>query len=162
MLRSFYWQSVAMASALILNSTLCFGAVSPDTKLHSDKSNSTLQVARYSVITPQASEAQQDLLAMARPLDIPQDILTVGEALNWLLVPSGYRLIEEEYFSEGLIGLLGLPLPQVHREFEALPLRAVIRLIVGPAFILIEDPIHRLVTIEQCGVKQQQILAEGV
>ena len=88
MLRSFFWQPVAMASALILNSMLCFGAVSPDTKPHSDKSSSTLQVARYSVMTPQASEAQQDLLAMARPLDIPQDILTVGEALNWLLVPS--------------------------------------------------------------------------
>ena len=108
------------------------------------------QVARYSVIQPRPALDQQDLLALTTPRQVPEAIITVGGAVEWMLEPSGYRLVDADGLSIAVKDLLNLPLPDAHRQFEALPLKEVIALLVGPTFVLVQDPVHRLMSFEPC------------
>ena len=111
---------------------------------------SVTQIARYSVIYPAPTLDQQDLLAMTAPLRVPAGITTVGGAVEWVLEPSGYRLVAPDRLSTAVNDLLNLPLPAAHRHFEALPLKEVLSLLVGPAFLVVQDPVHRLIAFEPC------------
>ena len=108
------------------------------------------QIGRYSVIAVAPTAGQQDLLSVTRSITIPNDINTVGDALHWLLRDSGYRLADHAVLSEETIDMLDLPLPNAHRAFEPMPLKTVIGLMVGPAFHLVQDPVHRLIAFERC------------
>jgi len=108
------------------------------------------QIARYTVIRPEPALAQRELLAVTAARRIPDEIATVGGAVAWVLQPAGYRLVAADRLSNEVKDLLNLPLPSAHREFEALPLTEVIALLVGPAFVLVQDPVHRLMTFEPC------------
>ena len=46
--------------------------------------------------------------------------------------------------------LLDLPLPEAHRTLGPLPLRTALAILAGPAFRLVEDPVHRLISFERC------------
>lgn len=94
-------------------------------------------LGRYSVISAAPRLGQVDLLAETRVRIIPYSEKTVGDALNWLLKGSGYRLAESSVLPEEAGAMLHLPLPGAHCQFQELPLRQVISLIVGPAFTLV-------------------------
>ena len=108
------------------------------------------QIGRYSVIAVAPTAGQQDLLSVTRSITIPNDINTVGDALHWLLRDSGYRVADHAVLSVEAIDMLDLPLPNAHRAFEPMPLKTVIGLMVGPAFHLVQDPVHRLIAFERC------------
>ena len=108
------------------------------------------QVARYSVIRPHPTSGQQDLLAVAVAIQVPNDIVTVGGALEWVIKDSGYRLAASSRLTTDVEEMLTLPLPKAHRQFQALPLQDVISLLVGSAFVLVHDPVHRLLAFERC------------
>lgn len=108
------------------------------------------QTGRYSVITAQPDQGQRDLLTVSRTIRIPADIHRVGEAVGWVLQDSGYRLVDDAMLSKEAKELLKLPLPAMHRHFDLLPLHTVLELIIGPAFHLVEDPVHRLIAFERC------------
>ena len=111
---------------------------------------SQTQVGRYSLIAVRPTAGQQDLLSVTRAITIPSDIKRLGDALVWLLHDSGYRLAGAIVLSEEVIAMFDLPLPTAHRQFEPMPLNAVLGLMVGPAFRLVEDPVHRLIAFERC------------
>ena len=137
--------SLLCCFSLTAVSYVALAAVLPDRDL-----GALTQVGRYSVLAAGPTTGQRDLLAATSAIDIPLDVQTVGEALHWLLRDSGYRLAAVSVMPLEVKAVLELPLPAVHRRFEPLPLRAVIRLIVGPAFHLVQDPVHRLLAFERC------------
>ena len=49
-----------------------------------------------------------------------------------------------------VIGLFALPLPEVHRQLGPMSLQQALETLAGPAFQLVEDPVHRLVAFERC------------
>tara|TARA_R110002124_G_scaffold5786_5_gene36308 strand:- start:932 stop:1276 length:345 start_codon:yes stop_codon:yes gene_type:complete len=98
----------------------------------------------------QPTAGQRDLLSVTRAITIPGDIESVGEAFHWMLRDSGYRLAADVVLSEEAKAMLELPLPAVHRRFEPMPLQTVMGLMIGPAFHLIQDPVHRLIAFERC------------
>ena len=108
------------------------------------------QTGRYSVMAVQPTAGQRDLLSVTRVIIIPGDIESVGEAFHWMLRDSGYRLAADAVLSEEARAMLELPLPAVHRRFEPMPLQTVMGLMIGPAFHLIQDPVHRLIAFERC------------
>tara|TARA_B100001540_G_scaffold292466_1_gene290791 strand:+ start:715 stop:1137 length:423 start_codon:yes stop_codon:yes gene_type:complete len=108
------------------------------------------QIDRYSVIAVRPTAGQQDLLSVTRAITIPDDIESVGDAVHWMLRGSGYRLAADAVLSEEAKAMLELPLPAVHRRFEPMPLQTVMGLMIGPAFQLIQDPVHRLIAFERC------------
>ena len=109
------------------------------------------QIARYSVLPPSAALDQQDFLAVTVPLSVPENIATVGGAVEWVLNTSGYRLVSSDQWSTEVQDLLNLPLPNAQRRFESLSIKDVLALLVGPTFLLVNDPVHRLMSFERCG-----------
>lgn len=111
---------------------------------------SEVQVARYSTVPPTPTRAQHDPLAAPVLSRLPASVTRVGEAIETLLEPSGYRLSAPLAAPPARAQLLDLPLPEVHRTLSPLPLRTALRVLVGPSFTLIEDPVHRLVSFQRC------------
>ena len=113
---------------------------------------SDLQVGRYSLLSAEPAEAQTDLLGTTVTVHFPAQIQTVGEAVGHLLRRSGYRLAETEALAPETMGLLALPLPTVHRQLGPMPLRRALEMLAGLTFQLVQDPLHRLIAFEPCGL----------
>jgi type IV pili sensor histidine kinase/response regulator len=109
-----------------------------------------VQVGRYSTLPPVATAAQADLLAVIITVRIPESAQTVGDAVRYLLLRSGYRLQAMEAMNPDTVDLLALPLPAVHRAFGPMVLRHALEMLAGPAFRLVQDPQHRLISFELC------------
>ena len=74
--------------------------------------------------------------------------------MRYLLQRSGYRLAATESTAPETLALFALPLAAVHRHLGPMTLREALETLAGPAFHLVQDPVHRLITFEQCAVKQ--------
>jgi conjugative transfer region protein (TIGR03748 family) len=109
-----------------------------------------IQVGRYSLFAVTPSEAQADPLQATITVQFPDRILTLGDAIQHLLQQSGYRLAGTDATGPAAVYLMALPLPAVHRSLGPLPLKRALETLVGPAFYLVEDPVHRLVAFERC------------
>ena len=111
---------------------------------------SEVQVGRYSMYAAAPTEAQKDLLTSLIKTQFVDKVRTVGEAVQHLLQGSGYRLARDEVIGLDTLELFALPLPDAHRSLGPMPLQTALETLVGPAFRLIEDPVHRLLTFESC------------
>jgi conjugative transfer region protein (TIGR03748 family) len=109
-----------------------------------------IQVGRYSLFAVTPSEAQADPLQATITVQFPDRILTLGDAIQHLLKQSGYRLAGTDATGPAAAYLMALPLPAVHRSLGPLPLKRALETLAGPAFYLVEDPVHRLVAFERC------------
>ena len=109
-----------------------------------------IQVGRYSLFAATPTEAQADPLQAMITVQFPERILTVGDAVKHLLQKSGYQLAGSEATGTASAYLMALPLPVVHRSLGPLPLKRALETLAGPAFHLVEDPVHRLVAFERC------------
>ena len=109
-----------------------------------------IQVGRYSLFAATPTEAQADLLATTMTVRFPGRIQTVGEAVRYLLQRSGYRLAAAESIAPDTLALFALPLPAVHRSLGPMTLKDALETLAGPAFHLVQDPVHRLVSFERC------------
>lgn len=109
-----------------------------------------LQVGRYSTVRPVAGLAQRDPLAAPVVSALPASVTRIGDAVAILLEPSGYRLSSPLVGDSERAELLNLPLPEAHRVLRPLPLRTALKILAGPTFTLVEDPVHRLISFERC------------
>ncbi len=100
------------------------------------------------------TQAQAELLEATVTVQLPARIQTIGEAVRYLLQRSGYRLAATESTAPETLALFALTLPAVHRHLGPMTLREALETLAGLAFHLIQDPVHRLITFEQCAVKQ--------
>lgn len=109
-----------------------------------------IQAGRYSLIAAAPTVSQAELLATTMTVRFPERIQTVGEAVPYLLQRSGYRLATAESVGPATLTLFALPLPAVHRSLGPMTLKDALETLAGPAFHLVQDPVHRLVTFERC------------
>ena len=109
-----------------------------------------IQVGRYASVRPVPTLDQVDLLRATIRVRFPESVRTVGQAMEFLLRPSGYRFSLEAVEASFKASLWHLPLPQPHRVLGPMDLRTALETLAGPAFRLVEDPVHRLVTFERC------------
>ena len=109
-----------------------------------------IQVGRYSLFAVTPTEVQADPLQAMITVQFPDRILAVGDAIQHLLQQSGYRLAGTDATGPAAAYLMALPLPAVHRSLGPLPLKRALETLAGPAFQLVEDPVHRLVAFERC------------
>jgi len=114
-----------------------------------------IQVGRYSLFATTPTEAQADPLQATITVQFPDAVRTVGEAVRHLLQQSGYRLAEPEATGSESAYLMALALPAVQRSLGPMLLRQALETLAGPAFRLVEDPVHRLVAFERCVMEWQ-------
>jgi type IV pili sensor histidine kinase/response regulator len=114
---------------------------------------SEVQVGRYATVRAAPSVEQADLLIGQVSMSFPKSVVTVGQAVYYLLQPSGYRLSPQGTAEPIRKTLLNLPLPEPHRALGPMPMQTALETLAGPAFRLVEDPVHRLVSFERCEAK---------
>jgi type IV pili sensor histidine kinase/response regulator len=112
-----------------------------------------VQVGRYLTLSAKPTQAQIQLLSAIVNVAFPTSVITVGQAVDHLLQPSGYRLSPQGTSAPIRATLLNLPLPESHRALGPMPLQTALETLAGPAFRLVEDPVHRLVSFERCEPK---------
>ena len=110
-----------------------------------------VQVGRYASLIAAPTEAQTNLLSTMVTVKLPSRVKTVGGAVQHLLRGSGYRLAGTSSADPARFDLLSFPLPSAHRSLGPMPLHEALETLGGPAFRLVEDPLHRLVSFERCG-----------
>ncbi len=126
------------------------------------QSNATeVQVGRYSTMPAMPTAAQVDLLATIVIVTFPARIYTVGEAVNYLLQRSGYRLTPGFARAPETEDLLTLPLPAVHRNIGPVTLRQALETLSGPEFRLVRDPVHRLISFDLHPSRMRTVLTVG-
>ncbi|MGH1484717.1 MAG: FimV/HubP family polar landmark protein [Cellvibrionaceae bacterium] len=105
----------------------------------------SVKVNRYSNINTQPPIEQHDLLSVIIQLRIPSEIKTVGKAIEFLLLPSGYSMADISAESDSQYYLYTLTLPDVHREFDSVSLRSTLEVLGGESFSLVVNPVKRVI-----------------
>ncbi len=114
-----------------------------------------VQVGRYASLVAAPTEAQTNLLSKMVTVKFPSRVKTVGAAIRHLMRGSGYRLAGASAADPARFDLLNFPLPTAHRSLGPMPLHEALETLGGPAFRLVEDPLHRLVSFERCGSRRR-------
>lgn len=107
-----------------------------------------VQVARYSTMAPVPRAAQIEPLSAIVSITFPDRVREVGDALRFLLRRSGYQLAAGDATDPAAQVLMQHPLPAVHRELGPVTLQRALTTLAGPAWKLIVDPVHRLLSFE--------------
>lgn len=100
-------------------------------------------IGRYLTVEDKPKAAQVDLLSQTIQVRFPQNIQTIGDALQYVLRYSGYSLADTTKQSPALKNTLTKPLPLIDRNFGPMPLKDALITLAGPAFSLLQDPLNR-------------------
>tara|TARA_R110002167_G_scaffold93474_7_gene250497 strand:- start:7311 stop:7892 length:582 start_codon:yes stop_codon:yes gene_type:complete len=109
-------------------------------------SNNTTQSGRYQTVANQASLAQENPLLSIAQYKFPPSVNTIGQAINQILMNTGYQLASKEKLPETIKILLKKPLPASQRDIGPIRIADALNLLVGKQiYSLLIDPVHRLV-----------------
>lgn len=111
-------------------------------------SDDTTMIGRYMTVANKPSRAQLNLLSQTIQVRFPQNLQTVGEAVNYVLRYSGYSLVSPQKMNTALKNTLTKPLPAIDRNLEPMTLEDALIVLVGSAFILVHDPLNRTVDFQ--------------
>lgn len=102
-------------------------------------------MSRYVTVVEKPQHAQINLLSQTIQMHFPQDVKTLSDAINYLLRFSGYSLAPNAELVSALKITLSKPLPLIDRNFGPMTLKEGLLTLVGPVFVLAQDPINRTV-----------------
>ena len=114
-----------------------------------------IRLARYTLQSATAEAGQLDLLAALIEIEFPPHIETAGDAIDYVLLRSGYRRIE----TPSARRTMDLPLPRAHRKIGPLDLRSAIQTLAGQPWHLHEDSVQRVIWLT---LKDELDLESGV
>ncbi len=104
---------------------------------------SVVRYGRYTLVELAPDTAQQELLNQVVDISIPSTMsTTLGDALGYLLLRSGYQLCETR---DEVGRLYALPLPAAHMHMGPMFLRDALQTLAGPAWQLQVDDVTRQV-----------------
>ena len=104
---------------------------------------------RYTLVEIVPERAQRDPMEQIVDVSIPAALMaTVGEALRYVLLRTGYRLCEGH---EETRALDALPLPAAHMELGPLTVREALKVLIGSARELEIDEAARQVCVRLMG-----------
>jgi conjugative transfer region protein (TIGR03748 family) len=106
------------------------------------------QIGRYLTVSNKPKISQIDLLSQTVQVRFPQNIQSIGDAMNYLLRFSGYSLASPAHTNSALKITLSKPLPIIDRELGPVSLKEGLVTLSGPAFYLVENPVNRIVDFE--------------
>ncbi len=92
-----------------------------------------------------ATNSQKDPLSSVVDILFSSGIATVGEALDILLMPTGYRLPNPLARDPYMAKLLNQPLPSSFRHIGPVPVYVALDAFAGDEFVLVTDDVHSLV-----------------
>jgi conjugative transfer region protein (TIGR03748 family) len=104
------------------------------------------QVGRYTTTTTAPDDAEANPLAVVARVHFPRDVVsTVGDAVRYLLVRTGYRLEPDATLDPKVNQLFALRLPDQHRALGPYRVDTMLGVLMGRPFELTTDPSTRTV-----------------
>jgi len=107
-----------------------------------------VQTGRYTAVYAVPTDAQRDPLQAIVTVSFPAEVETIGQAIDYLLVDTGYAIADALYWDVEVFDLVRHSLPAIQRELGPLTILDAVRTIVGPAFSVSIDPVDRRVNVE--------------
>lgn len=107
-----------------------------------------VSIDRYTITETQASKAQRFPLIEVRTTFVPINIKTNGQAVDFLLLSTGYTQASDSVRSPQDRVLMNKPLALSNREFVNLTILEMLSIVAGLGYVPIVDPINRLIAFE--------------
>lgn len=113
------------------------------------KAANVTQINRYASVANKPLAAQINPLLAVQQIHFPQDVQTIGQAVEWWLKYSGFTLVAKEKQPESLQAVMRQPLPQIDRNLGPLTVKDGLEVLVGQqVFTLVEDSLLRQVNFQ--------------
>lgn len=126
-----------------------------------------LLIATVSYATPPIYQGYAVITEAPQAIDLDQTVYktikgrTVLEGLLGILQGSGYQLAAERAADPEIHRLYGQPYPESQRTVGPQALKAVLERLAGPAWLLVVDPVNRLVSFEVRATFQPGIVLDN-
>lgn len=114
-------------------------------------------IDRYTAISPIETLAQKDPLSVVVSIKFAKSIFNVKQAIEQLLTPSGYKLNQDHNVEK----IRGFSLPKVHQQLGPMPLKRMIRVLLGSAWDLHTDHPTRTIQIVKASNTLQVLTPEA-
>lgn len=107
------------------------------------------QVSRYLEVKMKAKQEQVNPLYSVVRVEFPVMIITVKDAIDYVLDDTGYEVVHEQLWTKEMSLILSAKISHTQRDLKNTPLKIldVIDLIVGEAFYVVRDPIRRKISV---------------
>jgi type IV pili sensor histidine kinase/response regulator len=105
-----------------------------------------VQLGRYTTVEPIPAPSVGSPMTVIATVSFPRGyVQTVGDAVRYLLVRTGYQLVDEAQLDDAARKLLRLPLPESHRRLGPYRVDAMLQALLGDAWQLQIDAMTRSV-----------------
>ncbi|MCF6231101.1 MAG: hypothetical protein L3J62_10025 [Gammaproteobacteria bacterium] len=108
----------------------------------------TVKLAGYTRLSTEIPGAQKELLSAVVEHRFGVDVFNVEQALKQVLSGSGFTLAAPSSVDPNLYILLQSGFPKIQRHIGPARIDAILEAIAGPAWELVVDPLHRLISFE--------------
>jgi len=102
-------------------------------------------IGRYLAVAEKPQTAQTKLLQQQIQIKFPGSVLTVKQAVKFMLQFSGYHLVGVKQLNQPARAMLNQPIPEVDRTLDPMTLEQGLSTLASEPFYLLIDPVHRLV-----------------
>ena len=102
-------------------------------------------VGQFLTVSNRASVAQQDLLQQTFQVHFPISVITVGDAMNYLLRTTGYHMVHDGHYCPWAEQMMRSPLPMAQRNLGPMTIEEGLQTLAGSDFQMIEDQVNRLI-----------------
>ena len=102
-----------------------------------------ISIGRYLSVAEKPKIEQLRLLQQQIQIRFPQNILTIKQAIDFLLQFSGYNLSDMRTLSQPAHQMLKQPLPEIDKNFGPMTIEQGLTTLAGNSFHLLVDPVHR-------------------
>ncbi len=105
-----------------------------------------IQIGRYLTAPDKPALSQQNPLEQIVSLTFPASIATIGDAVDYLLQSTGFKLLPAKYRTDEANELLKQKLPLNDRKFSSVTVKNALLALAGYSYLLLIDPKHRYVS----------------
>ncbi len=107
-----------------------------------------VSIGRYLSVEEKPLEGQRQLLKQQIQVQFPTNILTIQQAIEFILQFSGFHLAESSNLNHSVRERLQQSLPEVDRVLGPITLEQALLTLTGEPFYLLLDPVHQLIAFE--------------
>lgn len=106
--------------------------------------NKRLMIGRYSTAEAAPPQGLAEPLALVAQITFPREqVATIGEAIDYTLLRTGYALVDAQAMPADARRFLGLPLPEAQRTLGPFSVQDMLAVLVGKAWTWHTDHVSR-------------------